>query len=94
MPDQGDRSTFACRARVEDKDGHVRTRVRVRWWDDSATTYRPPPPPPPPEASALPELPLPDHARILLDRRQRRATGGYRYQGEQELSLDNFVSVA
>jgi hypothetical protein len=27
-------------ASVQDKDGHVRTKVRVRWWDTDATDYR------------------------------------------------------
>jgi hypothetical protein len=48
-----------------DKEGHVRDRVRIRWWDPGATTYR---------AAALgldgalrerlPDLPLPAHARL------------------------------
>lgn len=51
----------------EDKDGHVRTRVRVRWWDNNASTYRLAAMLSPAEASALPELPLPEHARLRLD---------------------------
>jgi hypothetical protein len=50
-----------------DKDGHTRTRVRVRWWDGRATTYRTAAMMTRDEASALPDLPIPDHARIPLD---------------------------
>lgn len=105
----------------EDEDGHPRTRVRVRWWDHDATTYRAAAMMSPAEASALPELPLPEHARIRLDQKPvffghywltgdivlqstrcacldySAGKGGplvaYRYQGESELSVDNFVSV-
>lgn len=52
----------------KDKDGHTRSRVRVRWWDHEATSYR--------DLAllsdelrlALPDLPAPGHARLpLLD---------------------------
>lgn len=46
-----------------DKDGHSRTRVRVRWWDSNATTYR--------KAAlmegareTLPEVEIPKHAQL------------------------------
>ncbi len=51
----------------EDKDGHIRTRVRVRWWDEDATTYRTAAMLSSSEALALPELPLPAHAVIRPD---------------------------
>lgn len=41
----------------EDKDGYVRTRVRVLWSGEGATTYRSAPMMSPAEASALPDLP-------------------------------------
>lgn len=47
-----------------DKDGHVRTRVRVRWWDAEATTFRASAMLTPEERSALPENALPAHARL------------------------------
>jgi hypothetical protein len=48
----------------QDKDGHTRRRVRVRWWDEKATTYRGAAMLPPTECAALPDLPIPAHARI------------------------------
>ena len=53
----------------DDKDGHRRTRVRVRWWDESATTYPTAAMMAPTDASALPDLPIPAHARMRLDRK-------------------------
>jgi hypothetical protein len=47
-----------------DKDGHLRRRVRVRWWDERATTYRSAAMLPPTECATLPDLPIPRHARI------------------------------
>lgn len=48
----------------QDKDGHTRRRVRVRWWDEGATTYRAAAMLTPAERAALPEWPLPSHARV------------------------------
>lgn len=47
-----------------DKDGHTRRRVRVRWWDQTAVTYRTAAMLSPTECTALPDLPIPAHARI------------------------------
>jgi diadenosine tetraphosphatase ApaH/serine/threonine PP2A family protein phosphatase len=47
-----------------DKDGHVRNRVRVRWWDEGATTYRSAAMMTSEESAGLPELPIPSHARL------------------------------
>ena len=47
-----------------DKDGNWRNRVRVRWWDETCTTYRTAAMLPFWEREALPELPLPEYARI------------------------------
>ena len=47
-----------------DKDGIMRHRVRVRWWDEDATTYSTAAMLSPTERAALPDLPLPAHARI------------------------------
>jgi len=53
----------------QDKDGHTRDRVRVRWWDERAVSYRTAAMLSPDEASALPDVPIPEHARISLDDR-------------------------
>lgn len=50
--------------RFTDKGGHTRNRVRVRWWDDAALTYREAAMLPDPKRAALPDEPLPAHARI------------------------------
>ena len=47
-----------------DKDGIRRDRVRVRWWDEEATTYRTAAMLSPTECAALPDLPIPEHARV------------------------------
>ncbi len=48
----------------QDKYGQVRSRVRVRWWDEGATTYRSAAMLLPAERAALPDLPIPEHARV------------------------------
>jgi Calcineurin-like phosphoesterase len=47
-----------------DKYGHVRHRVRVRWWDEGATTYRSAAILSSADCAALPDLPIPTHARV------------------------------
>jgi hypothetical protein len=47
-----------------DKDGNPRDRVRVRWWNERATTFKSAAVMPHVEAQALPDLPIPPHARI------------------------------
>src|SRR5207302_1769452 len=48
----------------QDKDGHVRSRVRVRWWDEGATTYRLAAILSSAERTALLDLPIPAYARV------------------------------
>jgi len=48
----------------EDKDGHLRRRVRIRWWDAEATTYRRAALLSAAECAALPDWPIPAHARV------------------------------
>jgi hypothetical protein len=67
-----------------DKDGKVRDRVRVRWWDTTATTYR---------AAALPEDglgqlpedPIPPSARIGYDGEKPVFFGHYWLTGRPTL---------
>ena len=49
-----------------DKDGHERKRVRVRWWDEGATTYRSAAMLSPAECAPLPDLAIPQHARVEI----------------------------
>ena len=48
----------------QDKDGIVRTDVRVRWWDEEATTYRTAAMLSPAQCAAVSDLPIPERARI------------------------------
>ena len=48
----------------QDKDGHTRSRVRVRWWDETATTYRAAAMLSAAECAALPDVAIPEHARV------------------------------
>ena len=48
----------------QDKDGIRRKRVRVRWWDEAATTYQSAAILPGEVRKNLPEVAIPDHARI------------------------------
>ena len=50
-----------------DKDGIVRGRVRVRWWDQSAITYRSSAMLSRTESARLPDVPIPEHARVGLE---------------------------
>jgi hypothetical protein len=104
-----------------DKDGIRRNRVRVRWWDDQSTTYRSAAMLSPAERALLPDLPIPEHARVehvltptffghywltgtpVLQSNKAvcidysAGNGGplvaYRFDEEQDLSLDRLVSV-
>lgn len=75
-----------------DKDGNWRNRVRVRWWDERATTYRSASMLSPAERAELPDLPIPDHARV---ERVAKPTffGHYWLTGEPSLQSDRAVCV-
>jgi hypothetical protein len=50
--------------RFQDKDGHTRDRVRIRWWDRAATTYGEAALLPESDRAALRHMPLPQHVRL------------------------------
>jgi hypothetical protein len=52
------------RHQFQDKDGQTRSRVRLRWWDQGATTYRTAAMMSEAERAALPDVPIPAHARV------------------------------
>jgi len=77
-----------------DKGGHRRTNVRVRWWDASADTYR--------KtallgsvarADALPDLPIPDSARIGYAGDTPVFFGHYWWNGDPEPLADHVACV-
>lgn len=64
-----------------DKDGHVRTRVRVRWWDNAAGTYRQAAMLTGQEREGLPEEPIPGHVRLGYDGTKPLFIGHYWLRG-------------
>lgn len=65
-----------------DKDGRLRKRTRVRWWDDAATTYR--------KAAMLsgakvelPDVPIPVHATIKYESEKPVFFGHYWFAGHE-----------
>ena len=75
-----------------DKDGHTRERVRVRWWDERAASYRTAAMLSSVEASALPDVAIPEHARIPLDDRPV-FFGHYWLTGDIELQSPRHACV-
>jgi diadenosine tetraphosphatase ApaH/serine/threonine PP2A family protein phosphatase len=75
-----------------DKDGNCRNRVRVRWWDEGATTYRSAAMLSPAERAELPDLPIPEYARV---EKVAKPTffGHYWLTGEPSLQSDRAVCV-
>lgn len=67
------------------KDGDKRDRVRVRWWDPNASTYRSAAMVPDEVREALPEDPIPDHARLRNDQRKPLFIGHYWLSGVPKL---------
>lgn len=76
-----------------DKDGHVRARVRTRWWDSDATTFRTAAMLSATECSQLPEEPLPAHARINRQETSPVVFGHYWLTGTPALQSELAVCV-
>lgn len=76
-----------------DKDGHVRDRVRVRWWSRDATTYRRAALLGDKERAVIPDAAIPDHARIELDSGKPVFFGHYWMTGELGILAKNAVCV-
>ncbi len=77
----------------KDKDGHERSRVRVRWWDTEAVTYSQAAMLPDEERQALPDLPIPEHARLGHDEQKPLFVGHYWLQGTPRPLSDKVVCV-
>jgi hypothetical protein len=76
-----------------DKDGHVRNRVRVRWWDHKATDYPRTAMMPGKERAALPQTQIPQHALIGHDGGKPVFVGHYWLTGTPEVLSDKVACV-
>jgi hypothetical protein len=76
-----------------DKDGHVRNRVRVRWWDGEALAYRDVAMLDDVERRHLPSDSVPDHVRIGYDGNKPVFVGHYWQKGDPILLSDNVACV-
>lgn len=65
-----------------DKEGTVRTRTRVRWWDEQATTYRQAALIGPAAAEQLPDTPIPASSRVVYDQAKPVFFGHYWFTGD------------
>ncbi len=74
-----------------DKDGHVRNRVRVRWWDNEATDYWRASMLPDDERAGFPQTPVPPHTLIGHDGGKPVFVGHYWLTGTPAL-LSNKVA--
>lgn len=77
----------------QDKDGHQRRRVRVRWWDPCATTFQSAALLSEQEREALPPYPIPAHAMIGHDGGKPVFIGHYWLQGTPEPLSDKVACV-
>lgn len=64
-----------------DKQGIIRNRTRVRWWDENAHTYRAAALMGRHESDQLPETPIPDNARMVYDQAKPVFFGHYWFTG-------------
>jgi hypothetical protein len=76
-----------------DKDGHPRKRVRVRWWEDAASGFRDLAMLPDAERKALPDDPVPDYARIGYDGKRPVFVGHYWLTGAPALLSETVACV-
>ena len=76
-----------------DKDGILRDRARVSWWQEGAGTYRTGTDLPEAVRSCLPDTPLPVHARIAVPTDKPIFFGHYCRPGSPSLDSDRFACV-
>jgi hypothetical protein len=69
-----------------DKDGHIRTNTRIRWWDDQAITFKTAALVDPETSALLPDLDLGPNNRLTYDHQKPVLFGQYWLQGEPKLS--------
>jgi hypothetical protein len=76
-----------------DKDGHRRTRVRVRWWDAEAATYRTAAMLAEGARQELPEEPMPEHVRLGYEGEKPLFFGHYWPTGNPQLLSDHVACL-
>lgn len=76
-----------------DKDGNLRDRVRVRWWDVSGVSLRDLALLPDAERLTLPDLRAPEHVRLGADGDKPTFFGHYWMRGEPGVQSDTAVCV-
>jgi hypothetical protein len=79
--------------RFNDKDGFSRERVRVRWWEPDAVTYRDFAMLPDSDRLTLPDMPIPDHARLVSTDNRPTFFGHYWMTGAPLLQSNKAVCV-
>jgi hypothetical protein len=79
--------------RFQDADNSTRERVRVKWWDSDAVTYRDAAMLPDIQRMALPDLPIPDHARLVSTDKRPTFFGHYWMTGARQLQSSKAVCV-
>jgi hypothetical protein len=77
----------------QDKDGHERRNVRIRWWEDTSDTYRDLAIMPEPERHHLPELPIHASVKPVYDKSKPVFYGHYWMQGDPVLQGSHFACV-
>lgn len=76
-----------------DKDGHVRDRVRTAWWDSKAATYKGAALLTEKERKAIPDLAIPNHARIDWESGKPVFFGHYWMTGKPGILAQNATCV-
>ena len=77
----------------KDKDGHERSRVRVRWWDSRAVTYHQAAMLTDEEREGLPDQPIPEHVRLGHDGEKPLFVGHYWLTGTPRLLSDTVACL-
>jgi hypothetical protein len=76
-----------------DKDGKLRTEVRVRWWQDDLSTYRKAAIVPPGSEEVIPDVPLPEEWRLHPYSGPPVLFGHYWFTGQPEVISPRFACL-
>ena len=90
---KGPEITLPSGHEFRDKEGNLRTKLRVKWWDDSATTYRDAGIPEPGADKELPATALPGGAMVGYDSDKPVFFGHYWWSGIPEPLLPKVACV-